>query len=104
MTDANFQSQQYRRRNAFAAAVESLLLTFSKREQFKLEVKGKFETHEKNRVQTSDWMSGFFMDCTGLDRKAEAAIVEEVKVLFPKLRVLVSRKTVLRPRYVEFSF
>jgi hypothetical protein len=95
-------SQGYRRRNAYAAAIESLVRSCAKPEQNKLAPdKNGFEFC---RVQTSEWVYGFFMDCTGLDRKTEGAILDEVDVMFPKLKSQVMRKTTSRSRYVEFSF
>jgi len=100
-----YYRQQYTRRNAFAAAVSSLVRSFAKEEQrtYTESRKGNL-SFEVDRVSTSDWMSGFHMVCEGLDRSAEQNIIAEVKALFPRLRIEVVRKTINHPRFVSFSF
>lgn len=103
-SDLAYQRQQYTRRNAFAAAVQSLVLSHTKEGQrtyLRSTRGGAFET---GRVETSDWMSGFHMVCEGLDRRAETNILAEVKALFPRLHIEVVRKTINHPRFISFSF
>jgi len=97
-------AHNYSIRNAFAAAVESLLVSNAKPEQVRMLVKTKHETLWSSRVQTGPWMYGFYLDVSGLDRKAEKAIVADVEKFFPALRVKASRKTVSVPRSLKFSF
>ena len=106
MREADY-SQGYRHRNAYAAGVTALLRAHADQKQFERYVpatKTQSGEYYTSRVEISAWVYGFHMDCTDLDRKAENGVIENAKVLFPKLRATVNRKTTLRPRYVEFIF
>jgi hypothetical protein len=103
-SDLAHTRQQYTRRNAFAAAVQSLVFSFAKHNQQQYLRSGRGGAFETPRVETGDWMSGFHMVCEGLDRSAEVNILTEVKALFPRLRIEVVRKTINHPRFISFSF
>ena len=103
-SDLAYQRKQYSRRNAFAAAVQSLVLSHAKEGQRTYLRSSRGGAFETSRIETSDWMSGFTMCCEGLDRRAENAILAEVRALFPRLRIEVVRKTINHPRFISFAF
>jgi hypothetical protein len=105
MTNHFDNTRTYARRNAYAAAVQSLVNGIANSEQREVAVNEKHgPAMTTARVQTTDFMYGFFLELDGLDRKVEQAILAEAKKMFPALRAEVQRKTVRYPRYAKFSF
>jgi hypothetical protein len=98
----NDYTQGYIDRNAFAAAVESLVRSYASPEEYLWNKPSGLD--KGSRVRTGQWVYGFHMECEGLNRKAESNIIRQAVRLFPRLHVSVLRKTTLRNRYVEFSF
>ena len=99
----NDNSKHYAKRNAIAAALDSLIKSNVPVE--KRAVKSGFDLNvEEDRIHTGPWMFGCWMDVTGLTKITEKHIVGAMTDLMPGLRVKTFRKTLSAPRIIEFSF
>ncbi len=95
MNDTNHRLG-YLYRNAMTRAAESILCSIVGVSAFK--------ESGASRVETSEWVYGFYVITQGLRRKDEEAFIFHMKRICPSVTILIRRKTKFVERHLAISF